>query len=132
MIKKWFSCFLAFLFLTGSIVLPLGDFSLVRDIPDMYRSYTRIATPEELSVVDFIGDYLLHGKEIFGNNKNDKKQNDNNNVQFKHEAGSLNVILSNPCFCLASPFKIFREYANFDHASPTTDFHNELLRPPLG
>ncbi|TCC98118.1 hypothetical protein EZ449_21600 [Pedobacter frigidisoli] len=113
-------------------MLPLGDFSLIRDIPDMYRNYTHIASPDELSVADFIGDYLLHGKEIFGNNKQDKAQDNNNNVQFKHEASSLNIVLSDPYFCLLSPSRICPSYTNFGHLSFTSDFHDELLRPPLG
>lgn len=132
MIKKWFSFFLAFLFLAGSTILPLGDFSLIKDIPDMYQNYTHIASPEELSVADFIGDYLLHGKEIFGNNKDDKAQNDNSNVQFKRGVSSLNIVLLDPYVCLLRPSKICISYTDFGHLSFTSDFHDELLKPPLG
>jgi hypothetical protein len=48
MIKRITCGFLASLFLTDSVLLPLGDFSLLRDIPKMYQNYTRITSQEEM------------------------------------------------------------------------------------
>ena len=80
MVKKTITVLMARFILTGGVVLPLGDFSLTRDLPEMYRSYSKITTPEELGVLDFIGDYLLHGKEMFGHNGHDKSQDGTNTV----------------------------------------------------
>ena len=51
-------------------MLPLGDFSLMKDIPGMYLEYQKVANHED--AFDFIGDYLLHGKELLGHNKHNK------------------------------------------------------------
>ena len=56
MLKRILSWFMACLFLGSSIILPLGDFSLMRDIPQMYHNYTRITSDEEVGIIDFIGD----------------------------------------------------------------------------
>jgi len=72
----------------------------MQDIPGMYRNYTRITTQEELGITDFIGDYLLHGKEIFGHNGHDKPENNGNRVQFQHQANPLNVVFFKSCSCV--------------------------------
>ena len=44
----------------------------MRDIPEMYQSYIKITSKEELGIIDSIGDYLLYGKQICGDNAHDK------------------------------------------------------------
>jgi hypothetical protein len=123
--------FLAGLFLASSIILPLGDFSLLRDIPEMYSNYTKITTQEEVGAIDFIGDYLLHGKELFGHNRHDKVPANGNSTQFQHQAASLNVVFSQSAttLLLSTDFHI-----NHSHNNPrfkTTSYRDELFRPPL-
>jgi hypothetical protein len=90
--KKALAYFISVYFLLGSIILPLGDFSLIRDLPQMYRAYEKLADPNERSIADFIGDYLLGGKAIFGHNKNEIPENSQSNVQFQHPAGFCSMI----------------------------------------
>jgi len=80
--------FLAFYLLAGSMLLPLGDFSLINDLPVMYHSYTEV-TAETPDVIDFIGDYLLSGKELLGHNKHDASPKADGSTQFQHQAISL-------------------------------------------
>jgi hypothetical protein len=131
MYRKIICYFLASLFLISSVLLPLGDFSLLRDIPDMYRNYTKITTAEELGAIDFIGDYLLHGKEIFGNNEHDKSANGSNTVQFQHQANPLNVVFLQLPTTLIIESESILTHPLFYQQFCTSDFRNELLRPPL-
>ena len=85
MAKKVLAYFLGVYFLLGSIVLPLGDFSLIRDLPRMYHAYEKLADPNERGIADFIGDYLLGGKMIFGHNKNDAPENGKSTIRNQHE-----------------------------------------------
>jgi len=122
---------MACFFLAGSTVLPLGDFSLLRDIPRIYHNYKKITTPEELSFFDFVGDYLLQGKEIFGHNKHDKSENPVNNTQFGHQANPLNVLLPN--FYLSEIKTAVNQKAYNADNKPVViaGYCRELLRPPL-
>jgi len=117
--------------LTGSIILPLGDFSLIRDIPAMYRNYTRITSPEELGILDFIGDYLLHGKDLLGHNAKDKSETNSNAVQFLHQANPISFVVAG----LAVTPILNPEYLQSNHPSnkvyQTSDYRDQLLRPPL-
>lgn len=131
MIRRIVTLGIAFLLLTGSIIFPLGDFSLTRDLPEMYRNYSKITTPDEKGVLDFIGDYLLQGKEIFGHNEHDKPQTGTNNVQFQHQPVPFYVILAyvhKPGLLI--PLNIVTHSAARIIAN-TSDFNNKLFRPPL-
>jgi hypothetical protein len=124
-------CFLSFLFLTGSILLPLGDFSLMKDLPEMYQRYEKLAAPEEVGVIDFIGDYLFAGKALFGHNKTDRPESSDMSVQFQHSPSTSSFLYSN----LELPNLFIRDlitsYTQSITLIETTDFHAELLRPPL-
>jgi hypothetical protein len=131
MIKKTITLWMACLFLGSSVLLPLGDFSLMRDLPEMYRNYTRITSAEEMGPVDFIGDYLLHGKDIFGHNEHDKTPAKGCDVQFQHQASSLNIVLLyQPISLLFTPESLV-PHPLFSQPFHTSDYSNELFRPPL-
>ena len=131
MVKRIVTFGIASLLLMGSVVFPLGDFSLARDLPEMYRNYSKITTPEELGLIDFIGDYLLHGKEIFGHNIQDKPQNSTNNVQFQHQPAPFSVVLT-PVYPLkiATPLHI-KNHLIIPVPANISGFKSTLFRPPL-
>jgi hypothetical protein len=122
---------MACLFLGSSVLLPLGDFALLRDIPQMYQNYTKITSIEEVGVIDFIGDYLMHGKDIFGHNEHDKVPAKGCDVQFQHQASPLNVFFSlSHVKVLIAPVVILT-HQSFIPYFITSDYRNELFRPPL-
>jgi hypothetical protein len=131
MVKKIICAIMGCLFLTSSILLPLGDFSLIRDLPQMYRNYTRITSPEEAGWADFIGDYLLHGKEIFGHNEHDKVPAKGNEVQFQHQASPLNVVFSKVPSVNIIAGELSAIHPLFHKQIKTSGYLNELFRPPL-
>jgi len=127
MITLVIACFI----LISSLIFPLGDFSLTRDLPEMYRNYSKITTPEELGVIDFIGDYLLHGKELFGHNANDKQQNAANNVQFQHQPVPFYIVLTPVQLDMATITPDIIAHPPIRITANTSDFKNRLFRPPL-
>ena len=131
MLRKFTCYFWAGLFLISSFVLPLGDFSLLRDIPQMYQNYTRITSNEEMGVIDFIGDYLMHGKDIFGHNEHDKVPAKGNDVQFQHQASPLNIVFSySPTLLTTASYSVLTHPLFIQHFN-TSNYRNELFRPPL-
>jgi hypothetical protein len=121
-----FACF----FLAGSTLLPLGDFSLMRDIPSMYRSYCKVKAGRP-DPVDFIGDYLLGGKDLLGHNSHDTPAKSDNSLQFQHQAISFMVVL----FYSKLPVFLFAKALDkpvVNHLLRlTTDYNSPLFRPPL-
>jgi hypothetical protein len=131
MFRKIICYFLAGLILGGSVILPLGDFSLIRDIPGMYHNYTKIAASDELSVMDFIGDYLLHGKDLFGHNEHDKPQSATNSVQFQHPANPLSIVLFRTYFHVKTSLQSKKKYPVCYKPIAALSYHQVLFRPPI-
>jgi hypothetical protein len=131
MAKKVLAYFISFYFLLGSIVLPLGDFSLIKDLPRMYRAYEKLADPNDRGLADFIGDYLLGGKAIFGHNKSDIPENGQSNVQFQHATGFCSVVSSDTQTITTIVADAVINHPNISIPVNTSEFHNELFRPPL-
>jgi hypothetical protein len=131
MCKSIVAICLATFFLSGSILLPLGDFSLMNDLPQMYRSYTKIVK-EEPDVIDFIGDYLMNGKELLGHNQHDAPQKQDTAIQFQHQANSLNIVLIQLYFPVLNIAETYKKYAIQQQIIQTSTYQNKLFRPPLG
>jgi len=90
MLRRITAYILTSLFLIGGAFLPLSDFALPKDLPAMYHNYEKLATPEEVGLLDFIGDYLFAGKTLLGHNKNDKPESSSTSVQFQHSPSAFN------------------------------------------
>ena len=97
----------------------------------MYQNYSKITCEEELGIVDFVGDYLLYGKQIFGHNEHDKSPVKGNEVQFQHQASSPNVVVVKLHRILfIAPVSIL-SHPEFNLEFYTSDYRNKLFRPPL-
>ncbi|MGY4386439.1 hypothetical protein ACVWYN_003494 [Pedobacter sp. UYP24] len=128
--KMLISLFFACYFLAGSVIFPLSDFSLIRDLPVMYRSYCEVRAGQP-DILDFVGDYLLHGKDLFGNNNNDASPKNPGALQFQHQP-TLSIFFIHHVYQLFSntvqpvtnqPIYHARYY--------TSEYHHEHFRPPI-
>ncbi|MFI5157346.1 MAG: hypothetical protein ACHQF4_00685 [Sphingobacteriales bacterium] len=131
MIKRLGTLWMALYFLVGGMVLPLGDFSLMRDIPHMYHNYKKIVSDDDAGIIDFIGDYLLHGKEIFDNNTHDKPQTATTNVQFPHPVNPLIVVLFHTHFHTLNLPQLLQKHKAYFKTVAVIGFKKSLFRPPL-
>lgn len=123
--------FLAILFLTSSSILPMGDFSLMQELPAMYHNYTRLTTDVDAGVIDFIGDYLLGGKEIFNHNKNDKTDSSAGGVNFHNQANPLPFIFLKSLESKACVSELRKQVNTIQIPSISTAFQSNLFRPPI-
>jgi len=128
--KLIISTFLACYLLMGAMIFPLGDLSLMKDLPKMYRSYCEIKNGKP-DIIDFIGDYVLGGKIILGHNKHDAPTKSDGSMQFQHQADYLFFFVSDihAESYLPQP-QIFKSIA-LHTPSPTSDYQNNILKPPI-
>jgi len=130
MFKAAVCIFLSFLFFAGSTILPQGDFSLMQDLPSMYRSYSRVVTDEEPGLADFIGDYLLGGIELFGHDTSDKSASHPAGINFQHQANPLPVLFSKASPSLTYMVEIKGKAICRKVDNLTAPCSQELYRPP--
>ena len=131
MIQRIATYTLCIYFLAGNIIFPLGDFSLMSDLPAMYHSYEKLVSQDEKGVLDFIGDYLLGGKDILGHNKGDAPQNSGSGTQFQHTAGVCSAIIIPPLLntVVVNEHRVI--YQDIYVLKAISEFHKKILRPPL-
>lgn len=131
MFNKVITIILCCYFLLGSIVLPLGDFSLLKELPQMYRNYQKIAVADEQGIFDFVGDYLMGGKDFLGHNKKDAPESSKASIKFQHQASTCITLQR----CSRFPVIAVSDAAISHIAVPVpvtiSGFHPQLLRPPL-
>ena len=121
---------LVLFFLAGSSILPLGDFSLMNDLPSMYKDYCKVRVGDP-DVLDFIGDYLMGGKDILGHNREDKPVKSSSPIHYQHQA-SMSLFYS----VQFSEFPAKTQPDIIEHIIQkqlfhTSDYQGKLLRPPL-
>lgn len=129
--KKIISYYFIGMFLISSTILPLGDLSLMNDLPGMYQQYKKLANPKEISIVDFVGDYILAGKVLLGHNRHDKPETPSNNVQFQHSPISISFLFKLYYVPGLKVKHLSISYARFKNRDNVIEFHPELFRPPL-
>ncbi|MCC8427285.1 hypothetical protein [Mucilaginibacter sp. UR6-11] len=131
MAKRIITYILCLYFLAGSAILPMGDFCLLQDLPAMYHSYEQLVSADEKGVLDFVGDYLLGGRDIFGHNKHDVPENGKSAVQFQHASDCCSIVL-----VAAHKNNIsIKEHCEVAHSQLSVPanlpgFFDEPLRPP--
>ncbi|MGN6640864.1 MAG: hypothetical protein ACTHJ8_18280 [Mucilaginibacter sp.] len=120
---------LALFFVTGSSILPLGDFSLMNDLPSMYKAYCHVRVGEP-DVLDFIGDYLMGGKDILGHNHEDRPVK-SSPIHYQHQA-SMSLFYMLQLSDLPAKLQTdIIEHIVQKQLFHTSDYQGKLLRPPL-
>lgn len=116
--------------LLGSIVLPLGDYSMIKELPRIYQAYEKVVSPDEKGILDFIGDYVLNGKDLLGHNQHDQPSKPGA-LQFQGSPSFAVTVQSS--LTLTQPLllgfgtKPSRHY----FSAALSDYHPSLFRPPL-
>jgi hypothetical protein len=131
MARKIIAYALTCYFLLGSTLLPLGDFSLITDLPQMYKAYQKLAPAQEQGIFDFVGDYLLNGKGILGHNKHDAPESPQSGVQYQHAANFCSIAAANFQLQQISVTDHVINHRQTNLPVNTSGFYLELFRPPL-
>lgn len=116
--------------LFGSVALPLGDYSMIKELPRMYQAYEKVVSPDEKGILDFIGDYVLNGKDLLGHNQHDRPSK-SGALQFQ---GSPSFAITlQPSFTLTRPLLLSSGTKSSGHHFSTalSDYHPSLFHPPL-
>lgn len=129
-LKKTFNIFLLAFYAFGTSCLPLGDFSFLRDIPQMY-SQCKAIEDKDMTAFDFITDHLLNIDGLFDQHENGDPQKPHHPMQYNHHA-QVNFSLI-PYFVfsvtLLHPDDV-KTVIPFDN-SILSDYTSVIFRPPI-
>jgi len=116
--------------LLSSMILPLSDFSLLKELPRMYHAYQKVASPHEQCIVDFVGDYLLGGKDLLGHNKHDRPIK-TDAMQFGHATVFAYVVYRYSVTVSRINAAETARHNVLHLPGKPTDYQSSLFRPPL-
>lgn len=71
--KKATTLILLFYFLFGTFCLPMGNFSEISNLSEMYR-HCKLTEDKDMSLADFITDHLINIDSLFDQHKNGDEQ----------------------------------------------------------
>lgn len=116
--------------LLGSMLLPMCDFSALTQLPKMYQAYEKVVSPDEKGVLDFIGDYLLCGKDLLSHNKHDQPTKQG---AFQFQCTAVFAMMVHQTINASHPelLPISPVHNVIQVSYSLSDYHSSLLRPPL-
>jgi len=96
----------------------------------MYQTYEKIVSPDEKGIFDFIGDYVLNGKDLLGHNQHDQPSK-SGALQFQGSPSFAATI--QPSFNLAQPLLLSFgiKPSGYHFFAALSYYHPSLFRPPL-
>ena len=85
---KFFAIILLSYHLFGTMCLPMGDFSMMADLPKMYQ-HCKATEDKDLTIVDFLTDHLVDVDCFFDAHEQDE-QKPHQSSSFSHVAQQIN------------------------------------------
>jgi hypothetical protein len=123
-----FVCYWAF----GMLLLPMGDFSALKDLREQYK-HCKQTEDKDMTLVDFITDHLINIDGVFDNHDNGDKQKSHSPIHYAHHNITIAIVISYKINIVEAPvfFRLktifnYEKNKNYSYNYSTLIFH-----PPL-
>lgn len=128
--KRTVAIILLVYYLFGTLCLPRGNFSVMQDLPEMYR-HCQATEDKDMTPLDFITDHLINIDCIFDKHDNGDEQKPHTPIQFNHAQQQVVFTAQQFIFSIIEPCI----YKNEFHAYPVDlylyDYISRIFRPPM-
>ena len=128
--KATLSLFIVSYYLFGILCLPRCDFSVLTDLPEMYRQ-CKSTEDKDMGPLDFITDHLLNIDGVFDKHDKGDEQKPHNPLQFRH---TLTQTVFFPAQIIASlliPLKFISQHSILEEIFSLSAYCSPLFRPPI-
>jgi len=113
----------------GALILPLSDFSIIPDLPEMY-SHCKTSEDKDMTMIDFITDHLVNIDGLF--DKHDCGDEQKQHKPFEHKVNiASNFIAIIYTSEISIPQKIIDNNIVTYNQIYQYDFVESFLRPPI-
>lgn len=128
--KKATYIFLLAFYSFGTFCLPMGDFSALNDILEMYR-HCKATEDKDMTAFDFITDHLINIDCIFDKHDNGDEQKPHTPIHFHHQQPP-NYFLTQAFKVSESNISIIKvELPIYEESNYYSNFHSSVFRPPI-
>ena len=127
---KFVSIFLITYYTLGSTLLPLGDFSRLVDLPEMYR-HCKNTEDKDMTFVDFITDHLIDIDGLFDKHDHGDKQKPHTPLNFHPQQIQASFYKPYIADMNSMVFEVTKDYIPFIVNEVSFCHHNRIFRPPI-
>ncbi len=128
---KAINIFLLAFYSFGTFCLPMGDFSSLQDLPEMYQ-HCKATEDKDMTPLDFLTDHLINIDGLFDKHKNGDEQKPHAPIQYRHI--SQLVVFQLPTIISLKTANIsFVEQSHLYHSDNfvKSDYITKVFRPPI-
>jgi hypothetical protein len=126
--KKWCCIISLFYFVTGAVILPSGDFSMLPQLPEMY-AHCKANEDKDMNVLDFITDHLLNWDMVFDQHTQDEQKPHQQNFHPTLTVFLFATYFPEVDFDIAKAFQ--SQKITFVNKSYGLETDKRLFRPPI-
>ncbi len=128
--KKSITILVLSFFCLGKLILPMGDFAILIDLPEMYAQ-CKTNEDVDMTVIDFFTDHIINIDGIFDKHNNGDKQKPHQPIKH-HNITQKTIIFKNYNAIKVSPYFVLKS----EPAIPImnyagTDYTKNIFRPPI-
>jgi hypothetical protein len=130
MVRKAVSNFLLIFFSIASLCLPMGNLTMMQNIPEMY-SHCKSTEDKDMGPLDFITDHLLNIDALFDNHDKGDEQKPHKPIQLETHCQPFVFVISTIILSI-EPFYPSLIKHNFQYENYyKLGFLSEVFRPPI-
>lgn len=129
-LKKTVNIFLLVFYVFGAFCLPMGDFSALMEIPEMYR-HCKSTEDKDMTAIDFITDHLVNIDGIFDKHDNGDEQKPHEPLQQQQHLQPTVFFVSHHTFAIKSILHVPVSPALLTVYFLPSDYISKIFRPPI-
>lgn len=128
--KKPIFIFLFAFYTLGTVCLPLGDFSLLGELPEMY-SHCKATEDKDMTPIDFITDHLLNIDGIFDKHVNGDEQKPHKSQLRLHRTQTIISIINPFDFSINNSYSLKERTSIHSKKFILSVYITKIFRPPI-
>ena len=128
--KKVVNIFLLAFYSFGTFCLPMGDFSMLQDIPEMYR-HCKATEDKDMTAIDFVTDHLLNIDGIFDKHEQGDEQKPHQPNPSQHQGQTTFSFVSFFSFSITNFHKVEAKPIIPTVFFLPSDYITKIFRPPI-
>lgn len=128
--KKLVSISVLSYYFLGTILLPLGDFSVLTELPQMY-DHCKSSEDLDMTPIDFITDHLLNIDGAFDKHDNGDKQKPHTPIQFHLTNIQCNIVIQHIKIQAINAVVQRIELGFYHNIMYSNDYFSDIFHPPI-
>jgi len=129
-VKTGISISLLIYYVFGTFCLPQGNFSVVAELPHMYK-HCKATEDKHMNVFDFVTDHLINVDGLFDKHDHGDEQKSHSPLQFHQAQCPITFLSSQQALALNRPILYQYQFSSYRDAHYVSHDLSSVFRPPI-